>query len=448
MKNDAGISPISSNGSGSPGIAACPDCDLLYGDVTVLPGQKLRCPRCRTVLRSPVADSIGKMLALSLTGLLLYIPAMILPIMTITIVGLKGESSILESVIAMFETGFPFVGIMVFLTAILFSLIKLALLFIVAVCVKLNYTPRYLTVLFRIYKHLAEWGMLDVYLLGILVSIIKIHSMGELEFNLGFFCLTALCLVSVASSAVVDEHAFWRLFDEEKEVEQSFPVVSNHSTMTARQAGLMRCHDCALVVPAVKVRKDQAVRCPRCGASMHSRKPRSVSSTWALLICALVLFLPANLLPVMQVDFLGNPEITTIMDGVIYFFKSGEYVVGGIIFTASVLVPLFKIVGIALILLSIQYGWDGWLKHKAKMFRFVEFIGRWSFLDIFVIALLAATIQFGVLSSIVASPAARYFTAVVITTMLSAIVFDPRILWDSKVNVAEEKGEEDGGSNC
>ena len=111
---------------------------------------------------------------------------------------------------------------------------------------------------------------------------------------------------------------------------------------------------------------------------------------------------------------------------------------------ASVLVPLFKIVGMVIMLLSIRYGWSGWLKHKAKMFRFVEFIGRWSFLDIFVIALLAAMIQFGMLTSIGASPAARYFTAVVITTMFAAIVFDPRILWDT-CEITSEKQEEQNG---
>ena len=126
------------------------------------------------------------------------------------------------------------------------------------------------------------------------------------------------------------------------------------------------------------------------------------------------------------------------MDGIIYFFHEGEYLVGGIIFMASVLVPLFKIVGLVIILLSIRYGWGTWLKHKAKMFRFIEFIGRWSFLDIFVIALLAAMIQFGILTSIAAYPAANYFTAVVITTMFAAIAFDPRILWDSCVKPSEE----------
>ena len=122
--------------------------------------------------------------------------------------------------------------------------------------------------------------------------------------------------------------------------------------------------------------------------------------------------------------------------------QTGEYFVGGIILTASVLVPLFKIVGIMLILSSIHFHWRGWLKHKAGMFRFVEFIGRWSFLDIFVIALLGAMVRFGSLTTIEADPGAPFFTAVVLSTMFAALAFDPRIMWDTcatPVNTRENK---------
>lgn len=425
-------------------VAACPDCDLLYHEVELKPGQKSRCSRCGTTLRVPIADSLNKTFALSLTGLLLYIPAITMPIMTISVVGLEGKGSVIESMSVMLKTGYPFVGTMVFLVGILFPLVKLALLFWVALFLKIDRIPQYLASIFRTYKHLSEWGMVEVYMLGILVSIIKMHSMGALDFNLGFFCFFALCLVTVASSVVVDDHAFWKRFDLQEEENEPPVTITDQSALTARQAGLMRCHDCGMLVTNVGAKEDEIVRCPRCRAEIHSRKPGSISTTWALVICSIILFLPANFLPIMRVDFLGTPDISTIMDGIIYFFHEGEYFVGGIIFVASVLVPLYKIVGMMIILLSIRYGWSGWLKHKTRMFHFVEFIGRWSFLDIFVIALLAAMIQFGMLTSIGASPAARYFTAVVITTMFAAIVFDPRILWDSCANTPEIEEEHNG----
>jgi paraquat-inducible protein A len=149
------------------------------------------------------------------------------------------------------------------------------------------------------------------------------------------------------------------------------------------------------------------------------------------LATAAILTLPANLLPIMEVDYFGVPDRSTIMDGIIYFFQEGSYGIGLVIFVASVLVPLFKIVGLVIILLSIRYRWQSWLRHKAIMFRAIEFIGRWSMLDIFVITLLCSLAQFGFLSTISAAPAALYFTGVVLSTMFAALSFDPRLLWDA-----------------
>lgn len=415
------------------GVEACPDCDKLYHDVVLLKGMKLRCSRCGSILKIYIGDSLDKTLAMSLTGLLLFIPALTMPIMAISVLGLQGTGSVVGSIRIMFHTGFPFVGTMILLVSVLFPLVKLACLFWVSFSLKARCYSTNLPLVFRTYKHLSKWGMVEVYMLGILVSIVKMHSMGTLEFNPGFFCFTALFIITVSSSVVVDEHLFWTLIEkaEKKEINTTPSTPFAAGSVTAQEAGLVRCHDCGKVVQQVQTEADEIALCPRCRAVLHSRKPGSVRTTWALVICSVVLFVPANVLPIMRVDFLGSPDYSTIMGGILYFFNDGDYLIGIIILIASILVPLFKVVGILLMLLSIQFRWSGWLKHKAKMFRFVEFIGRWSFLDIFVIAILASMVQFGFLSTIGANPAARYFTAVVILTMFAAISFDPRILWDS-----------------
>ncbi len=133
----------------------------------------------------------------------------------------------------------------------------------------------------------------------------------------------------------------------------------------------------------------------------------------------------------MHVELFGSAEYSTILDGILYFFHSKEYGIGLIIFVASILVPLFKIVGLIIILLSIQFKWQRGLRHKTLMFKFIEFIGRWSMLDIFVIALMATLVNFGTLSSTSIAPAASYFAAVVVCTMLAAHTFDSRLLWDA-----------------
>jgi paraquat-inducible protein A len=132
----------------------------------------------------------------------------------------------------------------------------------------------------------------------------------------------------------------------------------------------------------------------------------------------------------MRVDFLGIPDRSTIMDGIIYFFQHGSFLIGLIIFIASVLVPVFKIVGLVILLRSTQLCNLKLLRQKTKMFRFITFIGRWSMLDIFVIALLSAIVDFGFFTSIHIAPAATYFCIVVASTMFAVITFDPRIIWD------------------
>ena len=206
-------------------------------------------------------------------------------------------------------------------------------------------------------------------------------------------------------------------------------AIKTEVSQTAQAAGLALCHDCHKLVSVIGEHAPDS--CPRCGAEVHLRKPDSINRVWALVLAALILSFPANLLPIMEVDFLGTTDASTIMDGIIYFFQEGSYGIGLVILTASILVPWFKIIGLILILLSIRFRWQSWLRHKALLFRIIEFIGRWSMLDIFVIALLQVLVNFGSLTSITTAPAAPYFTGVVLCTMFAAITFDPRLLWDS-----------------
>ncbi len=198
--------------------------------------------------------------------------------------------------------------------------------------------------------------------------------------------------------------------------------------ITAREAGYVLCQKCHLLNILGTSSRDQ--RCPRCGARLHPRKPESVTKTWALLITSLILLFPANMLPIMTVTYLGEKEPNTILQGVEYFIQSGTYMIALLIFFASILVPVLKVAGIMLVLLSVQKKWKGWLRHKTLMFRTIRFIGRWSMLDIFVIAMMVAIVEFGTLNTVHAAPAATYFAGVVVFTMLAANTFDTRLIWE------------------
>ncbi len=199
--------------------------------------------------------------------------------------------------------------------------------------------------------------------------------------------------------------------------------------MRAIDAGILICCECHELN-----RKEPGIRsqtCTRCGAIVHERRPNSLVRTWALLITAAILYIPANLLPIMTVSTLGQGSPDTIMSGVITLMKHGMLPIAAVVFIASILVPTFKLVGIALLLYSVQRHQPLSARQRILMYRFIEFIGRWSMLDIFVIAILVAVVNFGRIASVEANLGAVAFASVVILTMLAAVTFDPRLIWDN-----------------
>ncbi|WP_348750187.1 paraquat-inducible protein A [Pseudomonas rhodesiae] len=199
--------------------------------------------------------------------------------------------------------------------------------------------------------------------------------------------------------------------------------------MRAIDAGILICTECHELNKQEPDIDEQV--CSRCGALVHARRPDSLTRTWALLITAALLYIPANMLPIMTVNSLGQGDPSTIMAGVIQLVQHGMYPIAAVVFIASILVPTFKLVGIGLLLFSVQRHQPLSAQQRIVMYRFIEFIGRWSMLDIFVIAILVAVVNFGRLASVEANLGAAAFASVVILTMLAAVTFDPRLIWDN-----------------
>ena len=197
---------------------------------------------------------------------------------------------------------------------------------------------------------------------------------------------------------------------------------------TAASLGLLVCHACGLLShPAAD---DEHASCPRCGADLHSRKPNSISRTWALLIAAVILYIPANTLPMMHTSSLFGSQSDTIMSGVIYFWISGSWYLALVIFIASVLVPLLKMLALVVLLVSVQLRSHWQQDQRARLYRLVEAVGRWSMLDIYVVAMIVALVQLKGLATIQPGAGAIAFGAVVVLTMFAAMSFDPRLIWD------------------
>jgi paraquat-inducible protein A len=198
---------------------------------------------------------------------------------------------------------------------------------------------------------------------------------------------------------------------------------------TASREHLVACHSCGQVQPLARTVEKQ--RCTRCDAVVHRRHPDSVARTWALLISAAILYIPANLFPIMHTASILGSEDDTIMSGVALFWNDGDIPLAIVIFVASILVPMLKLLSIGFLLISVQRRSRWQPRQRTAMFRIVEGIGRWSMLDVFVITLTVALVRFNTLAVITAGPGALAFASVVVLTMLASMQFDPRLIWDN-----------------
>ena len=194
------------------------------------------------------------------------------------------------------------------------------------------------------------------------------------------------------------------------------------------ELGLVRCRTCGIAVSRASLRIDR--RCPRCQSRVEHRTPFSTEMTLAWLIAGIVLYVPANLLPVMHTSGLMGEEDSTILGGILEFWRSGDWDIALLIFTASIAVPFTKFIAIGLLLLTVRKN-SRWQQHqRTVLYRIVEFIGYWSMLDVIVVALTSALMQFQLLGTAEPRAGIAFFCAVVVVTMLSALSFDPRLIWD------------------
>ena len=198
---------------------------------------------------------------------------------------------------------------------------------------------------------------------------------------------------------------------------------------TAARLGLLACEVCRLVSRAPAPGSD--AHCPRCGATLHTRKPASLARTWAFLIAAMILYVPANMLPIMDTSSLFGTQRDTILSGVAFLWASGSFMLATIVFFASIMVPLAKMIALAVLAGSVQMRSVWHPRTRTRVYRVVEFIGRWSMLDIYVVTIMVALVQVSTLASIHAGPGAAAFGATVVLTLFAASSFDPRLIWDS-----------------
>ena len=200
--------------------------------------------------------------------------------------------------------------------------------------------------------------------------------------------------------------------------------------------GLLLCHCCSKLMSPPPHADGASLRCTRCGARVHRRKPDALTRTWALLIAAALFYVPANVFPILSMEILGKKEADTILSGVFALVQAGMWEVGLLIFFASIAVPVLKLVGLAFLLISVHARSCWKPRDRTALYRVIEVIGRWSMIDMFMLSILVALVQLGAIATIDPGIGALCFASVVVITMFAASSFDPRLIWDAMEEAA------------
>jgi len=410
------------------GLIACHECDALHRMESLPENSSAHCGRCDARLYRHIPAALERSLALHLTALLLFIIANTFPFMSLKIGGRVETDMLLSGPMALIELGMSDVGLLVLLTSIVFPLLVLLGSLYLLGFLQLGIEAPGLGSVFRMVQHLRPWSLIGVFMLAVLIAIVKLLDMAQIEAGISLFAFAALLPVMTMAQQGFDRSLFWPQGSAEQVNDES----AMQPTGIGQQHGLAHCHTCALLVKVTQV------HCPRCGDHLHLRKPDSLMRTWALLASATLLFFPANMLPIMTVIRFGQEEPSTILSGIEHLIAAGMWPLGVIVFFASIMVPVSKLVALIYLLLSVQWRSAWRPEDRTRLYRVTEVIGSWSMVDIFIIALLTSLVSLDALATIRPGIAASFFAGVVVLTMIAARSFDPRLIWDA----IEEHGEE------
>jgi len=399
-----------------PQLRECPGCGLFQSVPALTPGETAQCVRCPTILRRTTRHRIDHIIALTLTAFILLVVMCSTTLMSVETSGIRRTADLFSGPEELVRQNMSELAVVIIFVTVVAPLIRLVSTLYVLVRLHATSPPSHLRRVFAWAERLRPWSMLEVFVFGVFVAYVKLGDLVTIGLAAGVYALLALTFVLIWMDAALDREAVWeRLFR------------GNLRGGSPGLAGAIGCETCGLV----SVPRPDEPRCPRCDSTLHERKPNSVARTWALVIAAAVLYIPANYYPVLSVVQLGAGHPSTILGGVEELVTARQYPLAALVFFASIAVPMLKLFGLSIMLITIQIGRTGWLRDRTRLYHIVRFIGRWSMIDIFMESLLGALVAFGSVITIEPGAGALAFCAVVILTMFAAETFDPRLMWDA-----------------
>ena len=436
MLRAAALPPAAEAPVTAPELRECPGCGLFQIVPALGADMRSDCVRCGTVLRLTRADPFDRSLALNIAALVLFAILWLAMLMKVSTAGIVHSTTLASGPIELVARGLWPLAAAVALTTVAAPLIRLVGIIYVLVGLKLPTPPPNLRGVFRVVRYMKTWAMLEVLLLGVFVAYTKLGDLVNIEIGPAVYALGLYSIVIVGAETALDPHAVWEGIERSGQTHAPMPPpVATPARLDFRPEAV-GCESCGLVSVPPEHGGDHAPRCPRCGAPLHARKPYSLQRTWALVIAAAVLYVPANIYPVLTVMQGGAGQPSTILGGVEELLASKMYPLALLVFFASILVPMFKLIGLAVMLgatmmVTTERGASVLLRQRTTLYYIVAWVGRWSMVDIFMESLLGALVQFGRVVTIEPGSGALAFCAVVFVTIVAAEAFDPRLMWDA-----------------
>ncbi|OOH86516.1 hypothetical protein BMT54_10570 [Pasteurellaceae bacterium 15-036681] len=396
-------------------LQRCLECDSVVQIERNLPNLTACCPNCNEVLQSGNRWSLRRCTFIAVSILILLPFALFYPLLHIDLLGVPIYASVWGGIWKMATSGYEYTAFMVLICSIIMPFAFASLVVLIRLQRLIGQRPRYTLIFLTKAK---QWVMLDVYLVALAVAAFKVRDYASLSFDSYTIAFVLTALLTTLLFIKIDPRRLW---------EQFYPEYHSLSANHLSQPTI--CPACEYTFDENIVDKKGRHRCPRCESNLDVSDKIKLQRVWATLIAGVIMMIPANMLPISSTELAGSTSADSLMSGVLLFISMGSYLVAAIVFIASIAVPFSKVVVILYLLLAIHYRWKHPIHWQMKLLHYVHFVGRWSMLDLFVLALMMSLVERGQIISFSVGEAAFYFGAAVFLTMISSSNLDARMLW-------------------
>ena len=397
---------------------ACHLCDLICQVPELADDQVALCPVCEGMIGQNLDSHLDNVIPMSISALILLACSLPFTFISFSRQGIVQSIGLLDAAEMMLQYGQPFLASLINLTIILLpaSILTFNLLLHAKV---VSWLPKEIQIFFtKAVFQAKEWCMPEIFLVGVLVSLVKITSLADVEIGMSFWAFAGFVFCFIFTLVKLNKMATW-------------DYIAHHSQFMQALAGVRAIDENLAACPQCDILTLEK-HCPRCSTEVTLRDPHNLQKTLAWTITSGLLYIPANLYPITTTVLFTDAKSSTLIEGVALLWQSGSYPVALVIFVASVVIPLAKLAILASLCWVVKRRVKFSQLSFTKIYAVTEFLGKWSMMDVFVVAVLVALVHLGGIMEVIPGPGALFFSAMVIASMLAVHTFDPRQLWDIK----------------